>query len=73
MTQEPRKVDFESMVKLVHDFQIEATVARVARCEEELISAQNSLQMLRQDDSGARDLAQSFLDMAKQVKELDAS
>jgi len=62
------KANFEAMVQLIHDYQIKGGKERVAQKEEELVDAQNKLQMLRQDDSEARELAQGVLDIASQLK-----
>ncbi|MBA7465351.1 hypothetical protein ES707_00513 [subsurface metagenome] len=62
------EADFEGMVTLIHNFQIKGANARVEQKEQELIEARTARQMLKQDDSGARDLAQSILDMAEKLK-----
>ncbi|MBA7533123.1 hypothetical protein ES705_25358 [subsurface metagenome] len=62
------KVDFEGMVTLIHDYQIKGAIARVEQKEQELIDARTARQMLQQDDSEARKLAQDILDMAEKLK-----
>ncbi len=62
------EVDFEGMVTLIHNSQIKVATARVEQKEEELIHARTARQMLQQDDSEARKLAQDILDMAEKLK-----
>lgn len=62
------EADFEGMVTLIHNYQIKGANARVEQKEEELSEARTARQMLKQDDSEARNLAQSILDMAEKLK-----
>lgn len=63
------KDEFEDLVKLIHDFQIKGGEAQVERREEELIEARNRLQVLREDDSKARALAEEITGLASRIKE----
>lgn len=59
---------FEGMVGLIHHFQIKGGEAQVERRQEELVDAQNRLQVLREDDSKARALAKEITDLAARTK-----
>lgn len=60
---------FEDVVRLIHHFQIKGGEAQVVRRREELVDAQNRLQVLRDDDSKARALAEEITDLAARAKE----
>ena len=59
---------FEEMVEIIHGFQLEGAEAQAEQKREEMVEAQNRVQILRQDDSAARKLAKQISDMAAQLK-----
>jgi len=60
--------NFEELVVLIPHLQIKGGEAQVEQRREELVKAQNRLQVLRDNDSKARALAKEITDLAARTK-----